>query len=657
LFSVRGKKIVTQPEPDWARLRPLFVLEKLSSRLRSDVLADGSIISACRFNAQRPTQLAEDVVVSRDELFAAFRDAQAAPTERQLRTANGAVVDAKISVNEDGSGTVEVAGKMIRFPWVALLSSEPSKRLSELERFLTNFPISEYDGDALRARVVRDDFSGDDFINAAMLLESSPEMFTERLVDKLRRQQGRHQISAADVLPDDDRYWNHLLPQLADAQTLSDYIGHEMDDAWRIGLEANSRRAFHSLAIMFGAPEVIPQERLRGLSAPDLANAIEAMTNLEDPFSLVGTLEICAERAATDQRFADLGRRLLDGLFGDMQRMTGACALFGAIFVIATAHLATHETLQRRPVFWRRLASVAHASLVVRICGGDGIDADGIISWAMRLFGNEYFLSVVADFAVEPQWRPEWILPKILVADLFGRVVSVWRHFPQESAPTGWKERLDRAYEWIVAEKIGTFSQYPAVLQGTRRVRRPTLADFEDMPQGGDAFRTLASVPTANTLISISPFIAAFGFPDEATRDIEKVLASIRSAPIEEDDKLDVVALSMLSHIAVLTENVGLAESVSEVCLERARRTEAKGTIFEIVCRLVECTAVIKEREEAARVLARRLEILASIVPQSDGAKALAFTIDLLKSIQPQLAPLLGRAKSIARLGSPRAAA
>ena len=121
------------------------------------------------------------------------------------------------------------------------------------------------------------------------------------------------------------------------------------------------------------------------------AEAIETILEVEDPFSLVGAFEICADRAAQDQRFVHLGDRLLDGLFGDMQRLTRACALFGAIFVITTAHLATHETLQRRPVFWRRLASAAHASLIVRALGGNGIDPDRIISWAMRLFGDAYY--------------------------------------------------------------------------------------------------------------------------------------------------------------------------------------------------------------------------------------------------------------------------
>jgi len=648
---------MAEPEPDLARLRPLFVLEKLSGRLRSDILADGSIISACGFTAKRPARLIDDIVVIRDELFAAFRNAPNVPVACQLHDPNDAPIDTTISINEDGSGTVEIAGKKMCFPWVTLLSSDADKRLARLDQFLHRYPLSDGDAASLRARVARPDFSDDDFLAAATLFESSPETFTERLADKLRRQEGENRIAPVDVLPDNDRYWNHLLPPVAGSATLADYVGKELNAAWRDGLEADAVRTLRGLAITFAAPELVPRAPLQRVDADAAAEAIEPVSKVEDPFSLVGALEICADRAAQDQRFVALGDRLLDSLFGDMQRLTGACALFGAIFVITTAHFATHETLQRRPVFWRRLAAAAHASLIVRVCGGNGIDPNGMISWAMRLFGDAYYLSVMSDFAVEPQWRPEWILPKILVADLFGRAVGAWRWSPQEAAPPSWKERVEKAYAWIVAEKIGTFAQYPSVLQGTRRVHPPTLAEFQSVPQGADALLALANDPTASTLLSISPFIEAFGFPNEATGDVEKVLASIRSGPPDEDDKITVLALSVLAHIANLTENAALADGISEVCLERAWRVETQASIFELACRLIECTAVMKDRAEAARTLARRLEILAFIIPASEAAEGLASNIEMLKRIQPNLAPLLGRALSAARLGSPRAAA
>lgn len=423
---------MAEPEPDLARLRPLFVLEKLSWRLRSDVLADGSIISACGFHAKRPVQLTDDIVVNRDELFAAFRNASKIPVTCRLHDLNDALIDATISIDEDGSGTVEIAGKKMHFPWVTLLSSDADKRLAQLDQFLQRYPLSDGDAASLRALVARPNFSDDDFRAVATLFESSPETFTERLAHKVRRQERENRIAPADILPDDDRYWSHLLLPEAGSMTLAEYIGQELNAAWRDGLELDPVRALHSLAITFAAPELVPRAQLLGLDADAAAIAIEAVSKVEDPFSLVGAFEICADRAAQDQRFVTLGDGLLDCLLGDMQRLTRACALFGAIFVITTAHLATHEMLQRRPVFWRRLAATAHASLIIRVFGGNRIDPDGTISWAMRLSGDAYYLSVVSDFAVEPQWRPEWILPKVLVADLFGRAVGAWRpDFPR----------------------------------------------------------------------------------------------------------------------------------------------------------------------------------------------------------------------------------
>jgi hypothetical protein len=73
-------------------------------------------------------------------------------------------------------------------------------------------------------------------------------------------------------------------------------------------------------------------------------------------------------------------------------------------------------------------------------------------------------------------------------------------------------------------------------------VHRPKLAQFRSIPQVADAFVALANDPTVSTLISISPFIEAFGFPDESAGDVEKVLACIQSAPPDEDDEITVLA-------------------------------------------------------------------------------------------------------------------
>jgi hypothetical protein len=135
-----------------------------------------------------------------------------------------------------------------------------------------------------------------------------------------------------------------------------------------------------------------------------------------------------------------------------------------------------------------------------------------------------------------------------------------------------------------------------------------------------------------------------------------KVLNAIRTAPPSADEKGVVLALSVVAHIAILTDNSALADGVCEVCLERARRIDSSSPIFEIVARLVECAAVIQDRAEARRTLARRLEMLAFIMPAS-AAEGLVSALETLKRVQPELASLLGRALAAARLGIPRSTA
>jgi hypothetical protein len=511
--------IMAEPEVALGRLRPLFVLEKLSPRLRSDVLADGAIGSLFGLTEKRLALLTDEIVVTRDELFTAFQSEPDGPANYQLHDQNDAPVDATISINADGSGTVDIATKKLRFPWVTLLSSNIERRLSRLDRFLAQYTLFESDAQSLRHLVARPEYSDRDFLAATAMLESSPEAFTDRLHDKLRRQGQNHRIAPIDVLPEDVRYWNHMIAPVERSATLAEYIGTELHATWRVRLDNNPIRAFHLMATTFAAPALIPRALLQSLEADTAAAVIESASDVEDPFSLEGAFEVCADRVDQDRRFVALGDRVLDRLFDDMGRLTGACALFGAIFVIATAHLAEHEVLQHRPVYWRRLAAAVHASLVVRVCGTNGINPDEIISWAMRLFGETYFLSVVSDFGVEPQWRPEWITPKILVADVFGRALAAWQRLSKDAAPPSWKERIEKTYEWILQEKIGPFAHYPAVLEGTRRPHRPTLAEFKakNIEAAADAFNDLAKDASVYRLLSISPFIEAFGFPDEAT--------------------------------------------------------------------------------------------------------------------------------------------
>lgn len=66
---------MTEAEPDLERLRPLYVLDILSSHLRSDVLADGAIAAKYDLHIKHPMEIVEGLVVLRGDLLGALRSA------------------------------------------------------------------------------------------------------------------------------------------------------------------------------------------------------------------------------------------------------------------------------------------------------------------------------------------------------------------------------------------------------------------------------------------------------------------------------------------------------------------------------------------------------------------------------------------------------
>lgn len=644
-------------KPDLRRLRALYALEKLPAHMRSDVLADRAISARFGFKQMAPLRLGP-FVVARDDLFAAFRAVADGATPKPLHDQDGKPLAAKVSIDADGTGVVEISGQRIRFTQASLLVSDPARRRAELDRFLARYPLSRTYTAQVRTLVARQDYSFDDFLTTVLLFGSSPQAFAEVFGEKLRQQDENKQIGREDVLPDDIRHWTHLTADIVQSSTLAEFIGNELAEQRRSRIEESPRRGLHIIATTFASPALVPHALFDGLSVETVLEVLDAASKNDDHFALIGAFEICAGWAERDQRFVALGEKLLSRLFGDMDALVTRCGMFAAFFVVATAYLAEHEELSRKPVYWRRLAAAAHASLLVRVCGPSGIEQEKMMAWAMHIAGESYFLSVVADLAVEPQWRPEWIAANFLVADTFGRVLNVWSRLPQKDLGT-WKAQIDHAYDWIVEKEIGPVSQLPAVLEGAPRPHPLTLAQLESgaVPQATEALRRLESEPTIDHLLAMARFFEAFGFPVEVLPHVFKVLDGVRAQGAGTDERRAATIFAVLAHIAVLTKNAKLADGVAEICLDHARTFRDSEPLFEIVARLVECATVNANRTEAMQTLAQRLELLAYMLPSSGLLSDLLSAIQKLKLIQPDLAPFLGNALAIARLGLPRSVA
>jgi hypothetical protein len=129
-----------------------------------------------------------------------------------------------------------------------------------------------------------------------------------------------------------------------------------------------------------------------------------------------------------------------------------------------------------------------------------------------------------------------------------------------------------------------------------------------------EPYEQLIKEPTVDHLLRLTPAIHSFGFPPEALDSLYAVIASIRREPYKDGQDFNPNALTLTAHLAVLEQDVRLADAVAEACIERLVFVDERQQTLETVYRLIECAAADHDCERAMSTLARRLEQVANIV-------------------------------------------
>ena len=635
-----------KPE-DLLRSRVFLALRKFSPAVLSDVLADGTIAPRFDVPVSQPVQLSQQHSVDRTLLFTAFEKAADNLPMPPLVNEKGEPLALEITISAD-SAVVAHQDKRWVFAHAALLSSDPSRRAIILARILSRNTLTNQDRVRLESLIAKDDYSHGDFIAAAGILASSPESF----VASIREKATTGRFSMRDLLPQHSAHWSNLTAPPGQSMTLDEFVAVELSAERKAQIDRNPADALAAIALTFASPALVPRDLFKDVSSDAMLTAIDRVAETDVSFALSGTFDLCVDRVVADPRFVAAGEKILDKLFGDMGRLNTACDLFGAVFVVATAYLAEHETLRRQPVYWRRLAAASHAGLVVRTLGVGKSDEEPLLTWATRVRGKTYFLSVLNEFAVEPRWRPDWIVPRFLVADVYGRAIASAHRLQAGELPAGWQQRLDAAQSWMTANKFTSLAYYPALLEGARR----PIPKLQELGQVKEAYQLLIDEPSPEALLMLTPAVQALGFSAEAADAVWKIVNSLRIDASKFHDEIARAVMSLSTDIAVQIRDTRLADLVADVSVELCVNGQDRKSLTEAVFRIIECAAANADREEAQATLGRRMENLASLLPPT----ALANLMEVLRTLQmldERLAVHLGRAVAIARLGVPRIAA
>ena len=263
-------------------------------------------------------------------------------------------------------------------------------------------------------------------------------------------------LELAQLVPTDIRYYDRLVGPIGACTELGPFVGSVIRERARVsggGIEGVKR-----LLLLGAHSSIAPLIDLGALSPGDVNALFEWLLKDGDPISQLtaveGGLAVLEGRPGLADPIAGLIHRFISD---DPSDTEGRLALFYALVVMVDGVLAGRGVARRRPPFWRRLAAIAHASLLHRLIVASGIKVSEMHRWAMQSSGEFHYVQSLIDLRLEPRWLPEFLSPEQLKHEFISRIVSALQG---------------------AAEHLSSFESLKALLDGEQSVR--SMLKFPD---------------------------------------------------------------------------------------------------------------------------------------------------------------------------------
>lgn len=630
-------------ERNASRVTGAFAISRLSPQLVRDVVTS-EILNKFQLSGQCTLQLSDRMSIDLDEFNAAVASAALQGSAPLLIKDRSESINATVRLEGDGAIVLEAPEHRWRIAHAALLSMDVSRRREALSQILQRYTLQSAVRENVLQAMEKEVLTSEELLDALQSLNASPEPFVQQLGARLQDGQTR----VIDFLPQESSYWGNITARRQKSNTLAEFVGHELAEERAARIKEDVRRGFVTIAYSFAATELVPFEWLKNVDATVIVEGLEAVVGgVCDPFALAGAFEICADRIWVDARFGPLGELILEKLFADPQRLVRRCKFLSAIFIVASAQLATNAETREQPAFWRRLAAAAHVGWVMQACGPANVDESKFLRWVMAERGQEYMLAACHDMRDQPRWQPEWIDAEFVVPDIFGRTFAASAKLG-DVAPSAWRERLESMRKWIEDQEWEARTGLPSVLQGSREREMPR-------PQGQlaidmqSAFDEFARAPSLEGLLGLVGWIEFFGLGAEAIPGAKVVLQQLRSNADEIRESNQSGAMTACTRLAVVNGDHELAQAVADTYLQRFRTGGGDLSITQLVFQLVECGAADLDEDRGLDSLSSRLTSLAVFLPPGDACGELLVLLENLQKVDGRLAPKLARAVHAAR--------
>ncbi|MFQ6308954.1 HTH domain-containing protein [Lysobacter capsici] len=304
----------------------------------------------------------------------------------------------------------------ISLPDLALASQDPEARQAHFSDMCKRYGLDESDLQDVR-----------DFVRAKRASASDTEWIRKRLEcfplpqqDRLKQMISSGEAPIRKLFPPDMAYFNNLMGGAERPATLKEFSDGLSPKPFTV------QSALVSL-LLSGHSSTAPTDMVATANAADLNELLETGCKHLDIWSTTGLLEALLKRPDALTTF----NGYIEGLLGSFYEGLGQTriAMTSSLFMAADIRIRALDFDGACPIYWRRLAAVAHAALLERTLLESAAELPRLVTWLSNQ-SEAYYWAGAVDMRQEPRWNPSDGAPSQLCQELIGRVLLAWKnHF------------------------------------------------------------------------------------------------------------------------------------------------------------------------------------------------------------------------------------
>lgn len=433
------------------------VLEYVPPLIRESLVCDSDFRQDYGFHTEAVIALGESgLSIPRAALFDAIRGVLTDSGEANVTDAEGSNWQLQRDVGDDGqTNLILSSGEQQQIlPDFRILAADLAPRIQSLEEAASdvNLPIASCEEwrSILADRALEDDEVDPfhkDIRDTPVHLERS--IGGEILAGK---------SSVTSLVPSSRRYYERLVGAFDGSASINEYAAGAGRDFFKQLMAWRPYEGFLFSLFLSSHSTLTSEISVDDLDSESLARAYDFIEKFGDTVSRLGAIEIglrlLPDRPEVEPYLLPLVSRIRDD---DVESTRSEFKLLSSLFVLVDGELSRLRLMSEEPPFYRRLASLAQASLIQRQLVRHGIDYQDISEWAFSARAEQYYVQSLADMRIEPRWNPDLAAAPQMKADFFGRIMIAAKSSEKDIGAS----ELNDVVLGTTADSLSALSEFP----------------------------------------------------------------------------------------------------------------------------------------------------------------------------------------------------